>query len=183
MNPIPELKKHFGITIDKLKEDLKTIRTGHASPALLEGLQVETYGTTMRLMEVATITTEGPTLLVVAPFDPGTLQDIERGITKSPLGLTSSNQGGRLFIKIPPLSEEQREKYVKLASGMIEEYKNTIRGYRDDVRKKIKHAFEAKDISEDEKFRLEKTVEDETKKINEHVETIREHKEQEITTV
>lgn len=185
MNPIPELKKQFSAVCDRLKEELKTIRTNHASPALLEGVTVEAYGGSMnmKLMELATITNDGPTTLVIAPFDPSTVQDIERAILKSPLGITPSNQGGRLLVKIPPLSQEQREKYVKLAASMVEEYKNIVRGHRDDVRKKIKHAFEAKEISEDEKFRQEKQVDEETKKTNESIETIRMNKEKEIMTV
>lgn len=185
MNPIPELKKQFSAVADRLKEELKTIRTNHASPALLEAIVVEAYGGSMnmKLMELATITNDGPTTLVIAPFDPSTVQDIERAILKSPLGITPSNQGGRLLVKIPPLSQEQREKYVKLAASMVEEYKNIVRGHRDDVRKKIKHAFEAKEISEDEKFRQEKQVDEETKKTNESIETVKSNKEKEIMTV
>ncbi len=109
---IQDLNKHFESNIMKLKEDLKTIRTSHASPALVEGLEVETYGgsTKMRLMEMATITNEGPTALSVSPFDPSTIQDIERAVIKSPLGLSPNVQGGRILITIPSLSEEQRLK-------------------------------------------------------------------------
>ncbi|MEI6327503.1 MAG: ribosome-recycling factor [Candidatus Roizmanbacteria bacterium] len=185
MNHIAELKKQFLAVADRLKEELKTIRTNHASPALLEGITVEAYGGSMnmKLMELATITNDGPTTIVIAPFDPSTVQDIERAILKSPLGITPSNQGGRLIVRIPPLSQEQREKYVKLAASMVEEYKNIIRGHRDDVRKKIKHAFEAKEISEDDKFRQEKQVDEETKKINDQIESIKSNKEKEIMTV
>ncbi len=182
---IPDLKKHFDTSVLKLKEELKTIRTSHASPALVEGLEVETYGgtTTMRLMEMATITNEGPTAIVVIPFDSSTMQDIERAIIKSPLGLSPNTQSGRIIITVPALSEEQREKYAKLVGQMVEEYRNTIRGYRDDARKKVKHAFEAKEATEDEKYRLEKQIDDETKKANETVELVKTNKEKEIKTV
>ncbi|MFO0703528.1 MAG: ribosome-recycling factor [Patescibacteria group bacterium] len=182
---IPELKKHFENNINRLKEELKTIRTSHASPALIEGLEVETYGgtTTMRLMEMATLTNEGPTALLVVPFDPSTLQDIERAIIKSPLGLSPNTQSGRIIITVPALSTEQREKYVKLVGSLVEEFRSTVRGYRDDARKKIKHAIEAKEITEDDKFRLEKQVDEETQKTNEAIQTIKESKEKEIKTV
>lgn len=184
-NIVPDLKKHFDTNINKLKEELKTIRTSHASPALVEGLEVETYGgtTTMRLMEMATITNEGPTALVALPFDPSTLQDIERAIIKSPLGLSPSTQNGRIIIKVPSLSQEQREKYAKLVGRMVEEFRNTVRGYRDDARKKVKHAFESKEATEDEKFRLEKQIDDETQKANEAILLVKDSKEKEIRTV
>ena len=183
MNPISELKKHFESAMEHLKEELKTIRTSQASPALLEGIAVEAYGTTMRLVELATITTDGPSAIIVAPFDPSTIQDIERGILKSPLGISPSNQNGRLVVRMPPLSQEQREKYVKLAAQIVEESKGVIRGYRDDIRKKIRAAFDKKEITEDDKFRFEKQVDEETKKINEIAETHRANKEKEVMTV
>jgi ribosome recycling factor len=185
MNPIPDLKKHFSSAHDHLKEELKTIRTSQASPALVEGIMVEVYGgsMTMKLMELATITTDGPAALVVAPFDPSTVQDIERAIMKSPLGISPANQGGRLVIRIPPLSQEQREKYVKLAATIVESSKNIVRGHRDEVRKKLKASFEKKELTEDDKFRLEKQIDDETKKMNDQIELLRQAKEKEIMAV
>ena len=84
---------------------------------------------------------------------------------------------------MPPLSQEQREKYVKLAAQIVEESKGVIRGYRDDIRKKIRAAFDKKEITEDDKFRFEKQVDEETKKINEVAETHRTNKEKEVMTV
>lgn len=184
-NLIPELKKTFENNIFKLKEELKTIRTSRASPALVEGLEVEAYGgtTKMRLMEMATITNEGPNTLSVFPFDHSTLHDIERAVIKSPLGLSPNTQGGRILITIPALSQEQREKYVKIASELVEEFKHTVRGYRDDARRKVKHAFEAKEITEDDRYRIDKQVDEETQKTNEQIQTIKDSKEKEITTV
>ena len=182
---IPDLKKHFDGVVLRLKEDLKAIRTSHASPALLENIDVEAYGGTMKmkLMELATISNESATKLSVVPFDPSITQDIEKAIRKSPLGLSPTTQTNKIYITVPSLSEEQRTKYVKLANEITEASKHIIRGYRDDARKKIKHLFESKEISEDDKFRLEKQVDDETQKANEQVQIVKDKKEKEITTV
>jgi ribosome recycling factor len=184
-NTIDELKKQFDASVSKLKEDLKTIRTGHTSPALVENLEVLTYGgtTTMRLMEMATITNEGSTALLILPFDQSTLQDIERAIIKSPLGLSPNTQSGRIIITIPPLSTEQRTKYAKLAGELVEECRGAIRGFRDGARKKIKQSFEAKDITEDDKFRFEKQIDDETQKINDAAQKLKDAKEKEILSI
>jgi ribosome recycling factor len=180
-----EFKKHLESIVNKLKEEMKTVRTGQASPALLENLQVETYSgsTTMRLMEMATITTDGPTMLVVVPFDPSTISDVEKAILKSPLGLSPTVQNNRILVQVPKLSQEQREKYVKIVNTLVEEHKQSIRGYRDDARRHVKHAFEAKEITEDQKFRDEKEIDEITAKYNEHIQEIKETKEKQILQV
>ena len=131
-------------TIESLKEDLKSIRTGRASPSLVENLVVETYGgqTKLRLLELATIVTDGPSALAILPFDPSVTQDIEKAILKSPLGLTPAVQGTKIIIRIPTLNTEQREKYVKVVGEKVEEKKMIIRGHRDNARKVIKSSFE-----------------------------------------
>src|SRR3990167_6286908 len=157
---ISDFKQLSAKAINFLREDLKSIRTGKSNPAILETLIVETYGgqSKLKLLELATIMTEGPSALSVTPFDPSTVSDIEKAILKSTLGLSAAVQGNRLLVKIPPLSQEQREKLVKLVNQKNEEKRNTVRNFRDDARKKVKQMFEAKDISEDEKFKLEKDI-------------------------
>ena len=182
---ISDIKKHFDSALVKLKDDLKVIRTSHASPALLENIEVEAYDGTMKmkLMELATIANESPTVLAVVPFDPAITQDVERAIRKSPLGLSPATQTNKILITVPSLSDEQRGKYVKLVSEMAEASRHILRGYRDDARKKIKHASEIKEISEDEKFRMEKLVDEETQKANEQIQSIKDKKEKDIMTV
>lgn len=172
-------------TIQSLKEDLKLIRTGRASPALVEDLLVETYGgqTKLKLLELATITTNGPTGLLIAPFDPSVISDVEKTILKSSLGLSPSVQGSKIIIKIPPLSQEQREKVIKVIGQKVEEKKNIIRNHRDDIRRKIKLQLEQKTISEDDKFRIEKEVDDIAHKNIEDLQQIKEAKEKEIMEV
>ena len=182
---IEQLKQQANKALNFLQEDLKTIRTGKSNPSLLENLLVETYGgqTKLKLMELATIVTEGPTALSVTPFDPSTLSDIEKAILKSSLGISPSVQGTRIIAKIPPLSQEQREKFVKLINQKAEERKNILRNYRDEARKKIKQQYESKEISEDAKFRLEKEIDTETQTQMEQLQKIREAKEKEIMEI
>lgn len=171
--------------IDLLVEDLKTIRTGRATPSLVENLMVETYNgsTKLRLMELSTITTEGPAALSITPFDPSVLSDIEKSILKSPLGLSPIIQGSKIILKIPALSTEQRDKYIKIAAEKIEDKKNQIRNLRDDIRKNIKLKFENKELSEDEKFRLEKEIDSISGKFMEEIQHIRNKKELEIREI
>lgn len=180
-----EFTKSSQATILHLKEELKSIRTGRANPAVLEGIMVEAYGgqSKFRMMELATITTEGASQLVVAPYDPVTVPDIERAILTSPLGLTPVNQGGRIIIRIPPLSQEQRQKLTKIISQKIEEKKNTIRMHRDEVRKKIKQQAEASEITKDDRFRLEKDIDTATSKLMDEIQVIKKNKEKEIMEV
>lgn len=169
----------------RLKEDLKAIRTGRANPAMLENLIVETYGgqSKLKLMELSTITTEGPSIIVILPFDPSTIQDIEKTILQSPLGFSPQVQGTRILVKVPPLSEEQRIKFTKLIGQIVEEKKETLRGERDNVRKTLKSQFENKTLSEDVKFRLEKEIDNITQKITAEIQEIKVSKEKEIMEV
>ena len=186
MDPIiTDFKQQSLKTLEYLKEDIKTIRTGKANPAILEGLLVDTYGgqSKLKLLELSTIMTEGPSALSVTPYDPATLGDIEKAIQKSDLGLSASVQGNRLIVRIPPLSQEQREKYVKLVNQKNEEKRNSVRNFRDEARKKVKLQFEKKEITEDDKFRLEKDLDAETQKIMDELQRIRENKEQEIMQI
>lgn len=182
---LEDFKLSVGKTLSSLKEDLKSIRTGKSNPSLIENLIVVTYGgsTKLKLMELATIINEGPTALSVTPFDPSIISDIEKAILKSPIGLSPSIQGGRLLIKIPALSQEQREKFIKLVGQKIEGTKKLIRDYRDYARKKIKSQLESKTLREDEKFRLEKELDNETQKFMGEIQIIRERKEKEILEI
>lgn len=185
MDPLTEFKQQALKTIEVLKEELKSIRTGRATPSLVENMFVEAYGgqSKLRLLELATITTEGPSALLIIPFDPSVLSDIEKSILKSPLGISPMIQGNRIILKIPQLSEEQREKFIKLVGQKIEERKGIIRNLRDNARRSIKTAFEKKEITEDDKFRQEKEIDLISQKHMEEIESHQEHKEMEIREV
>jgi len=180
-----DFKAHLAQTITALKEELKSIRTGRANPAMIEDIIIEAYGgsTKLRLKELSTITTDGASALLIAPFDPSTIVDIEKGILKSPLGISPQTQGTRITIRIPPMSQEQREKYIKLVGQMIEEKRSIVRNHRDDVRKKIKEEFDDKALTEDDKYRMEKDIDTITQKINEDIASIKTAKDTEIQQV
>ncbi len=172
-------------TLQVLKDDIKIVRTGRATPALIENLIVETYAgqTKLKLMELATIMTEGSTALVVIPFDVSTIADIEKAVLKSSLGFSPQTQATKIVIKIPPLSQEQREKFIKLVHSKIEERKNIVRNQRDEVRRRIKSDYEKKIITEDTKFRIEKEIDNITHQIMEEIQKVKEIKEKEIMAV
>ena len=186
MDPsINEFKASSQKTISSLKEDLKAIRTGRANPAMFESLEVEAYGgsTVLRLKELSTMTTEGASTIVIVPFDPSTSNDIERAIMKSPLGVTPQNEGTKIYIRIPPMTEEQREKMIKVVNQKIEEKKGVIRNMRDDVRKKIKKMIEGKEITEDDKTSMEKALDTLNTELMGEIDSIKSAKEEEIRQV
>lgn len=185
MTNIDDFTKSSQATILHLKEELKSIRTGRANPAVLEDIIVEAYGgqSKFKMQELATITTDGAMQLLVAPYDQVTVPDIERAILTSPLGLTPVNQGGRIIIRIPPLSQEQRQKLTKIISQKIEEKKNSVRMYRDEARKKIKQQAEANEITKDDRFRMEKDIDAASTKMMEEIDLIKKNKEKEIMEV
>jgi ribosome recycling factor len=133
-----------------LESDLRTIRTGRASPALLERVMVEYYGTLTPLNQLAVISAPEPQLLTVRPYDPGSMQDIERGILKSELGLTPSNDGRIIRLAVPPLTEERRRKLARLVRGRVEEGKVALRNIRRETLDELREYEGEKLISEDE---------------------------------
>jgi len=126
----------------------------------------------MRLLELAAITTEGPSMIIIAPFDPSTVNDIERAIQKSTLGFNPAVNGNTIRIAVPPMSQEQREKYTKLIGQMIEEKRESVRGNREEARRQVKLAVDAKELTEDDKYRLEKEIDEATQKTNEELQKI-----------
>lgn len=174
-----DLKK----VIENLKEELKGLRTNQASPGMVENLMVEAYGSRMKLQDVATIASEGPAALAIQAFDQSTVKDIEKAIIDSPLGVNPQTSGTKIIIRLPPMSTEQREKYAKLASQMVEEQKQQVRNRRDSIRKVVKQDFDAKKITEDQKFRMEKEIDEITQKTNDELDSTRDKKVSEIMSV
>ncbi len=180
-----EFKAQLEKVLESTRESLSTIRTGRVSGALVENIQVLTYGgqATLRVIELGTIATNGPQELVIVPFDPSVLQDIEKALRTSALGFSVSVDGHNIRVKMPPMSEEQRQKYVKLVAEFAENAREAIRRRRDEVRKNIKQMFEDKELSEDGKFTQEQEVDKVSKDFNEKIEQMREKKEEEVMTV
>ncbi len=162
------------------EDDLASIRTGRASPALVDRLLVEYYGTATSLMQLATISVPEPRLLAIRPFDPATLKDIERTILASDLGLTPNNDGKLIRLNIPPLTEERRHDLVKLVRGRAEESRVAIRNVRRDVLKDLREFEREKLFSEDELHRGEAELQKLTDRFSEEINEICKKKETEI---
>lgn len=136
--------------VDGLKQDLATIRTGRASPALIEHLKVEYAGAIMPLNQIASISVPEAKLLIVQPWDPGSIRGIEKAIQTSGLGLNPISDGKIIRINIPPLSEERRQELIKVVRTRVEERKVMVRNLRRDVMEEMKELEKNKEISQDE---------------------------------
>lgn len=185
MDLISEFKQSALKLIETLNSNLNSIRTNRVSPAIVENIYVETYGgkAKLKMVELATIINEGPQTLVLIPFDITTISDIEKAILKSPLNISPQVKENKIVLTFPPLTEEQRSKLIKLINQLIEEKKQELRNLRDLIRKKLKNLLENKQITEDEKFSLEKKIDEETKEINNRLLLLKERKEKEIMII
>ena len=150
--------------IEYLKQELRGVRTGRASPGLVEHLRIEvpSYGSTMELRELASITAPEPALLVVKPFDPTTIKDIERGISTSDIGITPQSDGKSIRLPVPALSGERRKQMVQQVKKMAEAQKVAVRNVRRDANKHIdtqeKDGLMTEDDAEAAKDRIQKAT-------------------------
>ena len=163
-----------------LDDDLKRIRTGRASPALVEKLTIDYYGVPTPLIQLATITVPEPRQLLIKPFDPKAIPLIERAILTSDLGLNPNNDGKNIRLNLPPLTEERRRELVRVVQRRVEEIRVAIRNVRRDVIKDLREMEDEKMISEDERKRAEDKLQELTDKYIEKANDLGEHKEQEI---
>lgn len=158
-----------------------TVRTGRANPGILHRVQVEYYGTMTPLQQLASFAVPEPRLLVVSPFDPNAIPEIERGINAAQLGLNPSNDGHVIRLAFPELTEERRKDLIKLVRNMAEEGKVAIR----QVRRHVKDDIEALhgEISDDDIHRAEKDLQDATDRHTQRIDELLEHKEHELLEV
>lgn len=169
--------------IHALQEDLSAIRTGRANPGLVEKLQVEYYGAPTPLMQLATISVPEARSLMIKPFDPGTLKDIEKAIMASDLGLTPNNDGKLIRLNLPPLNEERRRDLTKQVHTRLEDARVALRNIRRDVIKDMKDFENEKLISEDDLTRGEADVQKLMDHFTAEVDKLGHSKEQEIMEV
>ncbi len=139
--------------LEVVTRNFSTIRTGRASPALVEGVRVDYYGTPTPLKQLATISTPDPRMLVIQPWDMKVLPEIEKGLLKADLGLSPFNDGKLIRISMPPLSTERREELAKLVHKQAEEGRIAIRNVRHGVKETIEKLFKDKLVAEDDKFK------------------------------
>lgn len=175
----------FQKILDLVSSDIGTIRTGRATPALVENIIVPAYGGTQKLkvVELAGISAPDPTQIVISPWDKSIIGDIRKGILEANVGMNPSIDGEVIRIVMPPLTTEDREKYVKLLSQKLEAGKVMIRQVRGDEMHDIKKKFEAKEMSEDEKFAAEKKLQELTDQFVIKIEEMGEKKKQELLQI
>ena len=169
--------------VQALEEDLSGIRTGRASPALVEKLPIEYYGTLTPLVQLASISVSEARSLLIKPFDASSIKAIDRAIMASDLGLTPNNDGKTIRLNLPPLTEERRRELVKVVHHRVEDSRVAVRNVRRDVMKDLHEFEEEKLISEDEMKRGENEVQKLTDKYIEQVNVVGAHKEKEIMEV
>lgn len=169
--------------VQALEEDLAGIRTGRATPALVERLSVEYYGNPTPLIQLASISVPEPRTLLIRPFDAGSLRNIERGILSSDLGLTPNNDGKSIRLNLPPLTEERRQDLVKVVHTRLEEARVATRNVRRDIIKDLRDFENEKLISEDDLKRGEEQLQKITDHYVDEVNEIGERKEKEILEV
>ena len=180
---LQETEKKMQKTVEAVSQQLARLRTGKASPALLEGIKVDYYGTLTPINQLASISTPEPRLIVVHPWDKSALGAIEKAIQSSDLGLNPNSDGNVIRIPIPPLTEERRKELLKVAKNIAEEGKVAIRNIRRDAIEKIKKMQKDGELPEDDSHRLQDKVQDLTEKYIKKIDEILKNKEEEIMTV
>ncbi len=184
---IDELIKQFKADADKALEhmlhELAGLRTGRANPALLHNVQVDSYGSTMPLSQLANIGTQDARTLVVTPWDKSNIGSIEKGIQAANLGLNPSSDGQVIRVILPQLTEERRKELVKLVGQVAEKARIGVRNVREDVLKASKKAKEDGEMTEDEQQVFQKKLQTAVDELNEEIKKQAEEKEKEIMTV
>ena len=166
---LKDASRRMDMAIQFLKRELQSVRTGRASPAIVENLTADYYGVPTPLNQMATISAPDAQLITIQPYDRTALRAIERAIQQSPTGLNPSNDGAIIRVPIPPLSQERREELVKSLGRKVEDGKVAVRNVRRDAQDKLRSLERSKDISQDENKRAQGQLQNAT---NNHVEEI-----------
>ena len=178
-----ELEKKMKVSSEHFRKDLSKLRTGRANISIFEDMKVDYYGNQTPINQVATLGVPDPTLITIQPWDPSTLDEIDKAIRSADLGLNPVNDGKMLKSPIPPLDEERRQEIAKHIKKLLEDEKTALRVMRRESKEDIEKLEEDKEITEDDKYwgydRLQKVTDEYTKKIEE----IADAKEKEILEV
>lgn len=183
MSTLKEAENQMDEALEALKREFASVRTGKASPSLLNTVRVDAYGSNVPLNQVANVNAPDHTLLVVQPYDQNLLPDIERAIMAADLGLNPSNDGSVIRVPVPPLSEERRKEMVKVLHKKAEDGRISVRHARRDAKKEIEELMHDHEIGEDEGHRQLERLQEMTDEHIEKIETMLEKKEDEIMTV
>lgn len=180
---LAEAQETMQKTVEATQRSFNTIRTGRANASLLDKVQVEYYGTPTSLKSLANITTPDSSIILIQPYNKGSLNIIEKAISLSDVGLTPSNDGVVIRLNIPPLTSDRRKEFVKLAAKYAEEGRVAIRNIRRDAIDAIRKQEKSAEISEDEARDQQDKLQKLTNKHTEKIDHLFAEKEKEITTV
>jgi ribosome recycling factor len=175
-----EVKKRMDGAIDHVRKELSGLRTGRASVSLLDPVQVEAYGTTMPLNQVASLSVPEPTVIVAQPFDPSLMSAVERGIQKANLGLNPASDGKVVRVPIPSLTEERRREMSRLVHKYAEDGRNSVRQVRRDANDRLKKLLKEHKISEDDERRALEEVQKITDQHVSMIDDVQKKKDQEL---
>ena len=170
-------------SIDALKRELSTLRTGRAAPSLLDNINVEYYGTSTPLNQLASVSAPDAQAIIIQPWDKGSIQDIEKSLSTSDLGFNPSNDGNQITVPIPPLTQERRLEIVRLLKKKIEDGKVSIRNVRRDSVDRLRKLEKDKSISQDDSRRGQDQIQKSTDSYTKLIDDISKVKEDEITQV
>lgn len=180
---IQESKPEFQKVIEHFKKELSQFRTGRATPALVEDIKVEAYGSQMDMKSVGSIQVSDPKTLTIEPWDKGLLKEIEKAIIAANIGINPVNDGKVLRLVMPKLTEETRKDLIKAMGKKLEEARVGVRRARDEFKEKIVAAEREKKIAEDERYRAQDALDKVASEFNELIKKMGEEKEKEIMTI
>ena len=183
MPSIKNAKEKMEAALTAVSREFATVRTGKATPALLDTVRVDAYGSKMPINQLATVSSPDASLLVVQPFDPSLLADIERAIQIADLGFNPANDGTIIRIPVPPLNEERRKEYVKLLHKLAEDGRVSVRHARQEARDDLKKKMKDHEVAEDEGHRQMDEVQKLTDRHIGQIDELLEHKEEEVMQV
>lgn len=184
MNKYLQLKQEeFNKAAEFFKKDIANLRTGRLNPSILDQIIVEAYSAKTPINGLASITVPEARCLLIAPWDKAVLKDIEKAVTQANLGMSITNEGDKLRLTAPLLTEENRLELVKKLSKKLEDARIAVRQIREEIKNNIEQAEEGKEISEDDKFRFIKELDEEVVKRNDELKNIKDKKEEEIMTI
>jgi ribosome recycling factor len=183
MPSLQKARQRMDGAVEALRREFASVRTGKASPALLDTVRVDAYGSMMPLNQVGTVSAPEPRLLVVQPWDKGLIGPIEKAIQNSDLGLNPSNDGNLVRVPIPPLTEERRKEYARLLHKQAEEGRVAVRQARKEANDEIKHRQKDEGLSEDDVRREQGEVQKLTDQYITRIDELLKHKEAEVMEV
>ncbi|MFA6918740.1 MAG: ribosome recycling factor [Patescibacteria group bacterium] len=183
MGIIENYNSEFNSAMEHFRQDIATLKTGRANPAMFDSLRVEAYGVLNPINQIASVSSPEARSIIIAPWDKGLLKDIEKAIRDSDMGYNPSNEGDKIRITIPQMTEESRKEIVKHLNQKAEQARITIRMLRDKIKEEILEAEKNKEFGEDERYSLMENLDKKTGELNDQIKEIASQKEVEIMTI